>query len=195
MRLLIAVYLLCLISTADAQINLQTLRDRCLPEAPLSTLRAMIQVESSGNPYAMQIDFPHSLLKRWKLAPGTLRLSRQPKDEQEALAWLAYLQSFHIFVDLGLMQVSTAKAQYRGISSASLFEPCTNLRTGWQILRDDYDIEVKVYGLGQVALAHAISRYNTGNPQRGIDNGYLSRVLDAAKGFSTTAIQPGRSPR
>ena len=29
------------------------------------------------------------------------------------------------------------------------------------------------------ALRHAISRYNTGDTERGIDNGYLGRVLSA----------------
>jgi type IV secretion system protein VirB1 len=97
------------------------------------------------------------------------------------LDWLAYFQSYDIFVDLGLMQVSTAEAERRGISPESLLEPCTNLRVGWQILEDAYQIETKSYGPGQEALQHAISRYNTGDPQRGIVNGYLARVLAAVR--------------
>jgi type IV secretion system protein VirB1 len=129
----------------------------------------------------MQIDFPKALLKRWGLAEGTLRLERQPINQREALNWLAYFQSYNIFVDLGLMQVSTAEAKRRGISTESLLEPCTNLRVGWQILEDDYRIEKKAYGPGQQALQHAISRYNTGDTQQGIANGYLSRVLAAVR--------------
>jgi type IV secretion system protein VirB1 len=125
----------------------------------------------------MQIDFPRALLKRWGLAEGTLRLRRQPINQREALNWLAYFQSYDIFVDLGLMQVSTAEAKRRGISPESLLEPCTNLRVGWQILEDDYSIEIRTYGPGQEALRHAISRYNTGDAQRGIANGYLARIL------------------
>jgi type IV secretion system protein VirB1 len=155
------------------------LQSTCLPTAPLSTLRAVIQVESSGNPNAMQIDFPKALLKRWNLPEGTLRLKRQPTDQREALDWLAYFQSYDIFVDLGLMQVSTAEAKRRGISPESLLEPCTNLRVGWQILEEDYRIEKKTFGPGQEALQHAISRYNTGDTQQGIANGYLGRVLAA----------------
>jgi hypothetical protein len=151
-------------------------------------LRAIVQVESGGNPNAMQIDFPRSLLKHWRLAPGALRLKRQPKDAQEARAWLAYFESFHIFVDLGLMQVSTAEAERRGVPPVSLLEPCTNLRVGWQVLQDDYDMEVKVHGPGQTALAHAISRYNTGGPQDGIDNGYLARVLAAARELNQRSV-------
>jgi type IV secretion system protein VirB1 len=144
-------------------------------------LRAVVQVESGGDPNAMQIDFPKGLLKRWRLAEGTLRLKRQPTNQREALDWLAYFQSYDIFVDLGLMQVSTAEAKRRGISPESLLEPCTNLRVGWQILEDAYQIEKKTYGPGQEALQHAISRYNTGDPQQGIANGYLARVFAAVR--------------
>jgi type IV secretion system protein VirB1 len=160
------------------------LQSACLPTAPLSTLRAVIQVESSGNPNAMQIDFPKTLLKRWSLAEGTLRLKRQPANQREALDWLTYFQSYDIFVDLGLMQVSTAEAKRHGISPETLLDPCTNLRVGWQILEDDYRIEQKTHGPGQEALQHAISRYNTGDTRQGIANGYLGRVLAAVRSLS-----------
>jgi type IV secretion system protein VirB1 len=182
MKTFLVTALLLLPPSALAQsTNIARLQSACLPTAPLSTLRAVVQVESGGNPDAMQIDFPKALLKRWRLAEGTLRLKRQPADQREALDWLAYFQSYDIFVDLGLMQVSTAEAKRRGISPESLLEPCTNLRIGWQILEDAYQIEKKTYGPGQEALQHAISRYNTGDPQLGIANGYLARVFAAIR--------------
>jgi len=182
MKTFLVMTLFLLAATALGQnTDLTRLQSTCLPTAPLSTLRAVIQVESSGNPNAMQIDFPKALLKRWNLPEGTLRLKRQPTDQREALDWLAYFQSYDIFVDLGLMQVSTAEAKRRGISPASLLEPCTNLQVGWQILEDDYRIEQRTYGPGQEALQHAISRYNTGDTQQGIANGYLGRVLAAVR--------------
>ena len=182
MKTFLVMTLLLLPSPELAQnTDIARLQSTCLPTAPLSTLRAIIQVESRGNPNAMQIDFPKGLLKRWRLPEGTLRLKRQPSNQREALDWLAYFQSYDVFVDLGLMQVSTAEAKRRGISSESLLEPCTNLRVGWQILKDAYQIEKKTYGPGQEALQHAISRYNTGDPERGIANGYLARVLAAVR--------------
>jgi type IV secretion system protein VirB1 len=184
MKTFLAVSLLLLPSVVGAQnTDVARLQSTCLPAAPLSTLRAVIQVESSGNPNAMQIDFPKALLKRWNLPEGTLRLKRQPTNQHEALDWLAHFQSYDIFVDLGLMQVSTAEAKRRGISPTSLLEPCTNLRVGWQILEDDYRIEQRTHGPGQEALQHAISRYNTGDAQQGIANGYLGRVLAAVRRF------------
>jgi type IV secretion system protein VirB1 len=69
----------------------------------------------------------------------------------------------------------------RHISPGALLDPCVNVRTGWSILQDDYQIEVNHFGPGQVALQHALSRYNTGDAKRGIDNGYLARVMTALK--------------
>jgi type IV secretion system protein VirB1 len=182
MKTFLVVTLLLLSPRARGQhTDIVKLQSSCLPSAQLSTLRAVVQVESGGNPNAMQIDFPKALLKRWGLAEGTLRLKRQPINQREALNWLAYFQSYDVFVDLGLMQVSTAEAKRRGISPESLLKPCTNLRVGWQVLEDDYLIEKKTYGPGQEALRHAISRYNTGDAQQGIANGYLGRVLAAVR--------------
>ena len=193
MKTFLVVTLLVLSPQARGQYtDVVKLQSSCLPTAPLSTLRAVVQVESSGNPNAMQIDFPKALLKRWGLAEGTLRLKRQPINQHEAFKWLAYFRSYDIFVDVGLMQVSTAEAKRRGISPASLLEPCTNLRVGWQILEDAYQIEKKTYGPGQEALQHAISRYNTGDPQRGIANGYLERVLAAVR---RQQAEPSREKR
>jgi type IV secretion system protein VirB1 len=98
------------------------------------------------------------------------------------------------------MQVSTAEAQRRGIMPESLprllFDPCFNLQVGWQILQDGYNIETKTYGPGQEALQHAISRYNTGDTQRGIDNGYLARVMAALKQSpATMSMTKGASRR
>ena len=158
-------------------------RDRCAPMASPTTLAAIISTESSGNANAIQIDFPNALLRRWGLPAGTLRLQRQPKNAEEAAQWITYMNARHISVDVGLMQVSTDEAMRRHISPAALLDPCINVRTGWSILYDDYQIEVNRFGPGQVALQHALSRYNTGDTNRGIDNGYLTRVMTALNHF------------
>lgn len=161
--------------------NLVQLRDRCAPAAPLSTLAALIITESGGHPNAIQIDSPNALLRTWRLPAGTLRLLRQPNDAREAGDWITYFNAHHISVDVGLMQVSTAEAVRQHISPAALLDPCINVRTGWSILEDDYKIEVNHLGPGQVALEHALSRYNTGDTNRGIDNGYFARVTAALR--------------
>ncbi len=135
MRILTAVFLLGTAANLPAQrLDIAALQSRCLPTAPLSTLNAIIRVESGGNPNAMQIDFPRALVKQWHLPEGTLRLKRQPATQREALEWLDYFERRGIFVDLGLMQVSTAEAQRRGLSVESRLDPSFNNRAGWQII-------------------------------------------------------------
>ena len=180
MKSILSSVLLALVAYGRAQtVDIAALASKCLPEAPSSTFSAIVLVESGGNQNAMQIDFPQMLLRRWHLRTGTIALKRQPASAQEALAWLRYFESYGIDVDLGLMQVSSYEAKRRKIDPESLLDPCTNLRAGWQILEDAYRIEVPTYGPGQMALQHALSRYNTGDTVRGFDNGYVERVLAA----------------
>lgn len=180
MKAILPAVLFALAAFAHAQsVDIAALGRQCVPEAPLSTLSAIVQAESGGNLNSMQIDFPKTLLKRWHLPAGTLILRRQPANTLEALAWLRYFESYGIYVDLGLMQVSSYEAKRRKIDPEMLLDPCTNLRTGWQILEDAYRIETATYGPGQVALQHALSRYNTGDTVRGFDNGYVRRVFAA----------------
>src|ERR1017187_5262760 len=97
MRILTAIWLLFIAANPPAQrVDIAALQSRCLPAVPLSTLTAIIRVESGGNPNAMQIDFPRAILKQWHLPEGTLRLKRQPTTEREALEWLANFARRHI---------------------------------------------------------------------------------------------------
>jgi hypothetical protein len=185
-----------LISRASDGTNLQDLHDHCVPSAPFDTLRAIVRAESGGNPNAIQLDYPQSVLHHWNLPSGSLHFLRQPRNAAEALSWANYLASKGTSVDLGLMQVSTVEAKRRNIPAAALLDPCTNLKVGWSIFRDDYRISAQKYGHSQKALWHALSRYNTGSDQRGISNGYLSHIMRAvleeerrAAQSATTAVE------
>lgn len=188
MKTILATVLLVLMAQSHAQtVDIAALGTRCVPTAPLSTLSAIIRVESGGNLNAMRLDFPKTLLKRWHLPAGTIALMRQPANAQEAHTWLRYFETYGIYVDLGLMQVSSYEAERRKIDPESLLDPCTNLRVGWRILEDAYQIEVSTYGPGQTSLQHALSRYNTGDTARGFDNGYVQRVLAALSHLPSTS--------
>jgi type IV secretion system protein VirB1 len=173
----------------QTRVDMATVRKQCAPQAPASTLAALIHTESEGNPYALAIDFPNALLRRWNLPAGTLQLAQQPRNAAEALDWIQYFEKAGISVDVGLMQVSTAEARRRGIPVSRLLDPCANVRVGWSILEDFYQLEMRRYGPGQTALAHSLSRYNTGDTQRGIDNGYFSHVLASLRSLSTQEQQ------
>jgi len=197
MKILTAVCLLCFAPNVCAQrADVAALQSRCLPAVPLTTLSAIIRVESGGNPNAMQIDFPRALLKQWHLPEGTLRLKRQPTTEREALEWLEYFERSNISVDLGLMAGQHGGGPSPRASRRISFRPVLHLRAGWQILDSAYQLETKTYGPGQPALQHAISRYNTGDTQRGIDNGYLARIMAALKqGPAKTSMTRGEGRR
>ena len=71
-------------------------------------------------------------------------------------------------VDLGLMQINSMNLGLLGLSVSDAFTACRSIEAAAQLL----------------AL---FSRYNTGSPQRGIANGYATKVLalmDGARGGS-----------
>ena len=67
-----------------------------------------------------------------------------------------------------------------GLTVADAFDPCRNIAAGARVLVGGF----RRPGEGedvQPALLQALSRYNTGHPQRGFDNGYVSRVQASAE--------------
>ena len=65
-----------------------------------------------------------------------------------------------------------------GVNVHTIFDPCTNLHAGSEILASDYTFAEQRYGSGQIALHHAIGMYNTGRLDRGAR--YVQAVLAAA---------------
>ena len=74
-------------------------------------------------------------------------------------------------VDLGLMQINSANLARLGLSIADAFDACRSIKAGAQMLEADY----------RAAMRDALSRYNTGDPVRGIVNGYVARVEASAR--------------
>lgn len=60
--------------------------------------------------------------------------------------------------DVGLMQINERNFGWLGLTEATALDPCQSLRAA----RD---------------LFQSYSRYNTGSPTRGFDNGYVQRIL------------------
>lgn len=126
------------------------------------TLEAIVQVESGGNPFALNVNHlagpqphPATLAEAVSLAEGYLR------------------QGYS--VDLGLMQVNSRNLAALGVSIEQIFDPCINLRSGGAILTARYAQAVRRHGEGQSALQAALSAYNTGNFHRGFANGYVAK--------------------
>jgi type IV secretion system protein VirB1 len=140
----------------------------CAPNVAPSTIMNIIQTESSGRPYAININY------------GQGRLQRQPNSEAEAVAWGKWLYDNGYNFDAGLMQINSKNFKSLGVTAAQIFRPCTNIQSGAKILTDNYVAAAKTLGPGQNALHAALSAYNTGSQTRGFKNGYVNNVRKAA---------------
>ena len=144
------------------------LMEQCAPQVAPATIRAIVKVESGSNPLAINVN-------------GGWRLGRQPRELDEAKAWLRWLMARGHSVDVGLMQVNTANFASVGLTPDNAFDPCRNLAAGAALLRDAYRRTRATQPDSQLALRQALSTYNTGNAQQGFRNGYVVRVESAVR--------------
>jgi type IV secretion system protein VirB1 len=126
------------------------------------TLEAIIQVESGGDPLALNVNrlvgpqpHPATLADAVTLARGYIARGYS--------------------VDLGLMQVNSRNLAALGTTIEQVLDPCTNISSGAAILAANYAEAVQSRGEGQGALQAALSAYNTGNFYRGFANGYVAK--------------------
>jgi type IV secretion system protein VirB1 len=136
----------------------------CAPMVAPSTMLAIIQVESSGNPLA--------------IGDNTTSRSYYPRNRPTAEALAVRLLEAGHSLDLGIAQIDSMNLAGFGVDAHAIFDPCTNLNVGSRILAGDYAFAVRRYGRGQVALRHAIGMYDTGRLDAG--RSYIRRVLTAA---------------
>lgn len=144
-------------------ICITTLAGQCGPAVDPSTTRAIITVESGGNPYA--------------IGDNTVKKSFSPKTKTEAVRLAAKLLARGHNLDLGLMQVNSCHLKTGKFTLADLFNPCRNIAIGTSILADFY----RRHDTGEpesLVLFKALSAYNTGSAWRG--PGYVNKVLKAA---------------
>lgn len=141
---------------------LDALIAQCAYNTHPDTVRAIIQVESAGNPYAIGVNFGGSNNKR-------------PTNASEAGQIARKLIAKGKNIDMGLMQINSSSMRRFGLSPEAMFDPCTNIRVGTKILSINYSQAVEIYGPGENALRAALSAYNTGNMVKGFRNGYVAK--------------------
>jgi len=150
----------------------------CAPGIPLPTLRGIARAESGFHPYALSLDYPKRTAREQGFKAGEIFLARQPTTLAEARAWTHWLLARGRSVSIGLVQISTQHAADLGISVDQLFDPCTNIRAGAQILSAEYQRAAAVRGEGQEALRQALSQYNSGSSTVGLENGYVTSIVN-----------------
>lgn len=134
-------------------IDLPALYQQCAPNVAPQTMAAVVTVESARNPFAIGV------------VGGAL--PKQPRSLQEALAAVDQLLKEKKNFSLGLSQVNRHNLERHQVSYQQIFEPCTNLRVGAQILEECYRRALPSRPEPQLALQAAFSCYYSGNFTRG----------------------------
>ena len=146
----------------------------CVPDSDRRVVTAIVKTESAFRPLALSLNYPAALAKRYNLPPGRVFLKTQPRSRDEALRWIEELQDQGDTVSVGLMQVSLEGNRFR---ADAMLSPCENLRIGWQIFLEKYEVARKKTVDPAAAFRRAVSAYNTGSPFAGVRNGYVGSVL------------------
>jgi type IV secretion system protein VirB1 len=150
----------------------------CAPVVHPSTAHALVAVESGFNPHAIGV------------VGGVLH--RQPRSRAEALATVTQLQADGWNFSVGLAQINLHNFKRLGLTPATAFEPCENLRAMQAVLTECFDrsaFDRSAVGAsgqasgrasgqasGQASLRQALSCYYSGNFVTGFRHGYVQRV-------------------
>jgi type IV secretion system protein VirB1 len=141
----------------------------CAPLVHASTAHALVSVESGFNPHAIGV------------VGGVLE--RQPRSRAEALATMTHLQSTGWNFSVGLAQINVHNFERLGLTPATAFDPCENLRAMQAVLTECFDQSAFDRSTsdqsGQASLRQALSCYYSGNFVTGFRHGYVQRVARA----------------
>ncbi|APA90303.2 lytic transglycosylase domain-containing protein (plasmid) [Paraburkholderia sprentiae WSM5005] len=154
--------------------DLTAMMQRCAPNVHPTTLSAIVKTESSGRMYVLLDNGPANL--PFSVRKTMLR-TIYPESATEAASIARDLISRGHLVDMGLTQLNNRNLAGLGLSVEQALDPCTNLWAGSTILSNFYANASKQYRDQQSALLAAISAYNTGDFERGFNNGYVKTVI------------------
>jgi type IV secretion system protein VirB1 len=151
----------------------------CAPAVHADTAKALVEVESGFNP--------------WALAVVGGELAHQPRTRTEAIVTARALQAQGIDFSVGLGQINARNFRRLGLAIESAFEPCANLAAMQTVLSDCFErAQASGAGSSQTALRQAVSCYYSGNFHTGFRHGYVSKVVVAARRVvspSTTSMK------
>jgi type IV secretion system protein VirB1 len=137
-------------------------------------MRALMVVESRHRPNAIGFKIVR------KSDGKVFMLNAQPKDRGQAIGWAKWFDANGYKFDAGTAQVNSTNFKAYGVTVETIFDPCTNIRVGAQILTDCYGRALKKYRDEQVAIRAALSCYQSGNFSTGFRTGYVGKVVAAA---------------
>lgn len=139
----------------------------CAPHVAVETLAAVARTESGFDAFAM-----HDNTTGRTFHPAT-------REEAIALATELIVVDRHS-VDLGLMQINSLNFPSLGMTVTDAFDSCRSMAGADRVLVQGY-APPAAGSDQQQALQQTLSRYNTGDPARGVANGYVRRVQASAE--------------
>jgi type IV secretion system protein VirB1 len=151
---------------------------RCGPSVAPSTLASIARTESGFEPLSINDNTTGT-----RGAPATRDIAIQIASK--------LLEAGHS-VDIGIMQINSANFSRLGLTLEAAFDPCKSVAAGAVVLAGGYAGGTTHEGQ-QSALRVALSKYNTGDAQRGFANGYVHKVELAAARI-VPALDVGAAP-
>jgi type IV secretion system protein VirB1 len=171
--------------------SLALLMMTCAPLVHPTTLRALIEVESAGNPYAVSINYPQAMARSGIRLPTF----RQPKSANAAVRVARELTAHGFGVSVGLAQINVDRLPAVENPSADLFDPCTNLATAQRVL---LECDSHQTGLQPASASDRLHRtlacYNAGNYSSAAGHRYALAVTRAATRRISRGLALARSP-
>ena len=143
-------------------IDLDAMLVRCAPTVHVTTMRRLVEIESSFNPYAIGV--------------VGARLQRQPRSYQEALATITWLDANDFNYSVGLAQINRHNFRPHGLTPALALQACPNLAAGAAILGSCFR-RASLHNAPQAALRAAFSCYESGNFTTGFRDGYVQKII------------------
>lgn len=147
---------------------------QCAPNVHPETMAAVVRAESGGQQFAIADAGPTHL--PWSQRKSMVRSFYLPSVTEAVTKAQSLIANGHT-VSLGPAQINDRQLPRLGLSIEQVFEPCTNLRAGGQILGECYSRASKRYGAGPRALRAALSCYNSGDMERGDREGYVDLIF------------------
>jgi type IV secretion system protein VirB1 len=97
----------------------------CQTDIDSKIIQRLINIESSGNPYAIAV----------KGVP----IVKQPATKEEAIQSAKQLDNLGLNYSVGLMQVNYSNFSYTGLTIETAFNYCANIKAGSTIFKDCFD--------------------------------------------------------
>lgn len=131
----------------------------CPIAVPPENMSAIVRTESSGNPFAIGVVGHY--------------LSRQPRTLEEAQQMVFELSQGRYNYSVGIAQVNQSNFSAYGLHAENMFDACSNLKAGSEILQKCYQVHKDWH--------KAYSCYYSGNAETGFKHGYVDKVITQAK--------------